>query len=63
MCCTDSCVRLFATPRTVACQALLSVGILQARILEWVALLSSRGSSQPRDGTQASYMAGGFFTI
>ena len=29
-------------------------GILQARILEWVALHSSRGSSQPRDGTQVS---------
>ena len=27
-------------------------GILQARILEWVAMLSSRGSSQPRDQTQ-----------
>ena len=27
-------------------------GILQARILEWVAMPSSRGSSQPRDGTQ-----------
>ena len=32
-----SCVRLFATPWTVACQAPLSMGILQARILEWVA--------------------------
>ena len=29
-------------------------GILQARILEWVAMLSSRGSSQPRDGTYVS---------
>ena len=29
-------------------------GILQARILEWVALPSSRGSSQPRDGTRVS---------
>ena len=28
-------------------------GILQARILEWVAVAFSRGSSQPRDGTQA----------
>ena len=27
-------------------------GILQARILEWVAISSSRGYSQPRDGTQ-----------
>ena len=33
---------------TVAHQALLSMGILQARILEWVAISSSRGSSQPR---------------
>ena len=41
----------------------LSMGILQARILEWVAMLSSRGSSQPRDQTQVSSIAGGFFTI
>ena len=39
---------------TVVCQAPLSVGILQARILEWVAMPSSRGSSQPRDRTQVS---------
>ena len=44
-----SCVRLFVTPWTVAHQAPLSLGILQARILEWVAMPSSRGSSQPRD--------------
>ena len=37
-------------------------GILQARILEWVALPFSRGSSQPRDQTQVSHIAGGFFT-
>ena len=47
----------------VACQALLSMRILQSRILEWVAMPSSRGSSQPRDGTQVSRIAGGFFTI
>ena len=35
-------------------------GILHARILEWVAC--SRGSSQPRDQTQLSGIAGGFFT-
>ena len=34
--------------------------ILQARILEWVAMPSSKGSSQPRDGIQVSRMAGGF---
>ena len=38
-------------------------GILQARTLEWVAFPFSRGSSQPRDGTQVSHTAGGFFTI
>ena len=37
-------------------------GILQARILEWVAFPFSRGSSQPRDQTQASHIMGGFFT-
>ena len=38
-------------------------GILQARILEWVAFPFSRGSSQPRDGTQVSHIAGRFFTV
>ena len=37
-------------------------GILQARILEWVAFSFSRGSSKPRDHTQVSHIAGGFFT-
>ena len=37
-------------------------GILQARILEWVVFPFSRGSSQPRDQTQVSWFAGGFFT-
>ena len=37
-------------------------GILQARILEWVALPFSKGSSQPRDQTQVSHTAGGFST-
>ena len=36
--------------------------ILQARILDWVAFPFSRGSSQPRDWTQVSCTAGGFFT-
>ena len=36
--------------------------ILQVRILEWVAIPFSMGSSQPRDWTQASHAAGGFFT-
>ena len=38
-------------------------GILKARILEWVAMPSSKGSSQPRGRTQVSCVAGGFFTI
>ena len=37
-------------------------GILQARILEWVAFPFSRESSRPRDQTQVSHIAGGFFT-
>ena len=37
-------------------------GISQARILEWVAIPFSRGSSQSRDQTHFSYIAGGFFT-
>ena len=42
-------------------QAPLSMGILPA-ILEWVAMPSSRESSQPRDRIQVSYITGGFFT-
>jgi hypothetical protein len=45
----------------VAHQAPLSMGIFQARVLEWVDIPSSRGSSQPSDGTQVSHVAGGFF--
>ena len=37
-------------------------GILQARILKWVAFPFSRGSSQPRDWNQVSHLAGRFFT-
>ena len=37
-------------------------GILQARILEWVAISSSRGSSRPRDRPASPAVAGGFFT-
>ena len=38
-------------------------GILQARILEWVAIPFSRGSSRPRGWTQVSRIAGGFCTV
>ena len=55
--------QLFVTPSTTARQAPVSVGILQARIREWVAMPSSRGSFQPRDRTQVSRIAGGFFTV
>ena len=39
------------------------MGILQARIPEWVAIPFFRGSSRPRDQTQFSCIAGGFFTV
>ena len=44
-------------------QAPLFIGILQVRILEWVAMPSSTGSSQLWDRTQVSLIAGRFFTI
>ena len=53
---------LTVIPWAVALQAPLSMGILQARTLEWVAMSSSRGSSQPRDPTKVSHIAGRFFT-
>ena len=52
-----------AIPWTAIHQAPLFMGILQARILEWVAMLSSRGSSQPRDRTLVSHIGGRFFTV
>ena len=45
---TKSCTTL-ATPWTIACEASLSIGIHQTRILEWVAISFSRGSSLPRN--------------
>ena len=49
-------------PQTVANQAPQSLEIFQARVLEWVAISSSRGSSRPRDRTQVSNIAGRGFT-
>ena len=50
------------TPWTVACQAPPAFhGLFQARILEWVAIFFSRGSSQPRDRTQVSHIVGRCF--
>ena len=49
--CVRSVVASSATPWTLACWSPLSVRFSQARILEWVVISSSRGSSQPRDQT------------
>ena len=38
-------------------------GILQTKILEWVAILFSRGSSRPRDRTWVACIAGKFFSV
>ena len=61
----------FSSPKVKVAQLCLTLcdptdytvhGILQARILEWVAFRFSRESSQPRDQTQVSHIVGGFFT-
>ena len=57
-----SCVWLFATPWLAACQAPLSGGFFQARILEWVAISFTRGSSRLRDRTWVSCTVGKFVT-
>ena len=54
---------LFVTLWTVARQASSVRGILQARILEWVTMPSSRGSPRPRDWTWVSRIAGQLLTI
>ena len=59
---TQSCLTLW-DPMNCSPPAPLSTRILQARILEWVAMPSSRGSFWPWDQTQVSLIAGGFFTI
>ena len=46
-----SCVWLFCDPMDCNLPSSSVHGIFQTRILEWVAISSSRGSSQPRDGT------------
>ena len=57
-----SCVQLFVTPWTVACQTPLSMGFSRARILEWVAISFSRGSSSPGIEPASPVLAGRFFT-
>ena len=63
VCSSLSCVWLFVTPWTVALQGPLSKGVFQERLLEWVTIPFSRGSSWPRDQAQVSHIAGRFFTI
>ena len=52
----QSCLTLCDSMDNTVC------GLLQDRILKWVAVPFSRGSSQPRDRTQVSHITGGFFT-
>ena len=56
-------VQLFATLWTVAHQAPPFMGILQAKILEWVAISFSSGSSRPRDRIRISHIAGRLFAL
>ena len=55
--CLTLCDPMYCSPLSFSVH-----GILQARILEWVAISSSRGSSWPKDQTWVSCLAGGFFT-
>ena len=63
-CVKASCAVLSCSVMSLCnCHTPLSMGILQAIILELVAMPYSRGSSQPRDRTQISCISGGFFTV
>ena len=59
---TQSCPTL-CDPKDCSLPGSSVHGIFQARVLEWVAIPFSRGSSQPRDQTHASHIAGRCFTI
>ena len=59
---TQLCLSLF-DPKDCSLPGSSVHGILQVRILEWVDVPFFRGSSQPRDQIQVSYIAGGFFTV
>ena len=61
--CVLTCVQLFMTPWTSPPGSSVH-GIFQAKLLEWVAISYSRGSSWPKDQTQVSHFSciGGFFT-
>ena len=54
---SDSCNPIDSSPPGFSVH-----GIFQARILKWVAISFSRGSSQPREQTHVSFIAGRFFT-
>ena len=56
-------VRLFVTPVDCSLPGSSIHGILQARILEWVTISFSRGSSQPRDQTRVSRIGGRRFNL
>ena len=58
-----SCVQLFWDPMEYSPPGCSVYGILQAKILEQVSITFSRESSQPRDRTQVSCIAGRFYTI
>ena len=58
---TQSCLTL-CNPMNCSLPSSSVHGTYQVRILEWVAMPSSRGSSRPRNGTGVSWIAGGFFT-
>ena len=58
----QSCLTL-CNPMDCSLPGSFVYGFPQARILEWFAMPSSRGSSQPRDQTQISCIAGRFFTM
>ena len=60
--CTHSCPTL-CDPMDCSQPGSSVHGILQARVLEWVANFSSRGSSWPRDWTWISYITGELFII
>ena len=58
--CSESCTTV-CSPTDCSPVGFSVHEILQARILEWVAISYSRGSSQPKDWTQVSCIAGRFF--
>ena len=56
-------VPLFCNPVDCSLSGFSVHGILQVRLMEWLAISFSRGASQPRDGTWAFFIKGSFFTI